>query len=47
LRCRCLFPQQAGGLDAIAAGHAQVHQDDVRLQAGGQRGGARDLDIWQ
>ena len=48
------FAQQAGGLDAVAAGHPQVHEDDVGEQFGGQgdglgtvTGGTHDIDIRQ
>jgi len=46
--------QQAGGLDAITAGHPQVHENDVWEQVNGQgdslvtvSGGAHDLDLGQ
>ena len=46
--------QQAGGLDAITAGHPQIHENDVGEQVSGQgdrlvtvTGGAHHLDLWQ
>jgi hypothetical protein len=46
--------QQAGGLDAITAGHPQVHENDVREQLSGHRdglvtvsGGTHDFDLRQ
>ncbi len=49
-----LGAQPAGGLDAVAARHAQVHQHDVGRQLAGERdglgavgGGADDLDAGQ
>ena len=46
--------QQAGGLDAITAGHPQIHQDNVGEQISGHgdgliavRGGAHDFDVRQ
>ena len=46
--------QQASGLDAITAGHPQIHEDDVGEQVSGHgdrlvaiSGGAHDLDVRQ
>ncbi len=46
--------QQAGGLDAITAGHPQIHEDDVGEQVSGHgdglvaiTGGAHDFDVGQ
>jgi hypothetical protein len=46
--------QQTGGLDAIAPGHPQVHENDVRKQVSGEgdglvavSGGAHDFDFRQ
>ncbi len=51
---RHALTQQAGGLDAITAGHPQIHEDDVGEQVSGQgdglvaiRGGAHDFDVRQ
>jgi hypothetical protein len=46
--------QQAGGLDAVTAGHPQVHENDVGEQVSGHgdglvtiTGGAHDFDLRQ
>ena len=54
MRAGPALAQAAGGLDAVAVRHAQVHQDDVGAQSAGQRerllavrGGPDDLDPGQ
>ncbi len=54
LDVRVVFSEETGGLDAVAAGHAQVHQYDIWVLLGRQRQGlcavggqADDLDAFE